>query len=88
MCQTPALFYEQEKIELTKNEFKILQVLMENKQKVVSRDTLMVKLWESDSFVDENTLSVNVNRLRKRLAAAGLEDFIATKFGVGYLIGD
>ena len=59
-----ALFYEQEKIELTKNEFKILQVLMENKQKVVSRDTLMVKLWESDSFVNENTLSVNVNRLR------------------------
>ena len=56
-----ALFYEQKKIELTKNEFKILQVLMENKQKVVSRDTLMVKLWESDSFVDENTLSVNVN---------------------------
>lgn len=50
---------------MTKNEFKILQVLMENKQKVVSRDTLMVKLWESDSFVDENTLSVNVNRCGK-----------------------
>lgn len=50
---------------IDENEFKILQVLMENKQKVVSRDTLMVKLWESDSFVDENTLSVNVNRLRK-----------------------
>ena len=81
-----ALFYEQEKIELTKNEFKILQVLMENKQKVVSRDTLMVKLWESDSFVDENTLTVNINRLRKKLDSAGLTHFIITKFGVGYLI--
>ena len=81
-----ALFYEQEKIELTKNEFKILQVLMENKQKVVSRDTLMVKLWESDSFVDENTLTVNINRLRKKLDSAGLIHFITTKFGVGYLI--
>lgn len=82
-----ALFYEQEKIELTKNEFKILQVLMENKQKVVSRDTLMVKLWESDSFVDENTLSVNVNRLRKKLESEGLCDFIVTRKGIGYQIG-
>ena len=82
-----ALFYEQEKIELTKNEFKILQVLMENKQKVVSRDTLMVKLWESDSFVDENTLSVNVNRLRKKLESVGLCDFIVTRKGIGYQIG-
>ena len=71
---------------MTKNEFKILQVLMENKQKVVSRDTLMVKLWESDSFVDENTLTVNINRLRKKLDSAGLTHFIITKFGVGYLI--
>jgi len=82
-----ALFYEQEKIELTKNEFKILQVLMENKQKVVSRDTLMVKLWESDSFVDENPLSVNVNRLRKKLESVGLCDFIVTRKGIGYQIG-
>ena len=82
-----ALFYEQEKIELTKNEFKILQVLMENKQKGVSRDTLMVKLWESDSFVDENTLSVNVNRLRKKLESVGLCDFIVTRKGIGYQIG-
>ena len=82
-----ALFYEQKKIELTKNEFKILQVLMENKQKVVSRDTLMVKLWESDSFVDENTLSVNVNRLRKKLESVGLYDFIVTRKGIGYQIG-
>ena len=48
----------------------------------------MEQLWETDSFVDENTLSVNVNRLRKRLEAAGLENFITTKFGMGYLIGD
>ena len=73
--------------ELTKNELRILQVLMENKEKVVARDTLMTKLWESDSYVDENTLSVNVNRLRKKLESAGLSDFIQTKKGIGYRIG-
>lgn len=81
------LTYGQEKMELTKNELRILQALMENKEKVVSRDTLMTKLWESDSYVDENTLSVNVNRLRKKLEAVGLEDFILTKKGIGYRIG-
>ena len=80
------LIYNDEKITLSKNEFRILLILMENKGKVVSREKLMEHLWESDSFVDENTLSVNVGRLRKRLDAAGLEDFITTKFGVGYLI--
>ena len=75
-----------EKISLSKNEFKILTILMNNKGKVVSREKLMEHLWETDSFVDENTLSVNVNRLRKRLESAGLENFITTKFGVGYLI--
>lgn len=80
------LTYGNEKIPLSKNEFRILLILMENKGKVVSREKLMEQLWESDSFVDENTLSVNVNRLRKRLDAAGLDDFITTKFGVGYLI--
>ena len=64
-----------------------MQVLMENKDKVVSRDTLMTKLWESDSYVDENTLSVNMNRLRKKLEAIGLIDFIITKKGIGYRIG-
>ena len=59
---------------------------MENKGKVVSREKLMERLWETDSFIDENTLTVNVNRLRKKLDAAGLTDFITTKFGVGYLI--
>ena len=80
------LTYKDEKISLSKNEFRILLILMENKGKVVSREKLMELLWETDSFVDENTLSVNVGRLRKRLDAAGLEDFITTKFGVGYLI--
>lgn len=80
------LTYGEEKIALSKNEFRILLILMKNKGKVVSRERLMEQLWETDSFVDENTLSVNVNRLRKRLDAAGLVDFITTKFGVGYLI--
>lgn len=80
------LSYGEEKIPLSKNEFRILLSLMENKGKVVSREKLMEQLWKTDSFVDENTLSVNVNRLRKRLDAAGLENFIVTKFGVGYLI--
>lgn len=81
------LVYQDEKMELTKNELRILQVLMENKEKVVSRDVLMTKLWESDSYVDENTLSVNINRLRKKLSAMGLSDFILTKKGIGYRLG-
>ena len=80
------LTYGGEKIPLSKNEFRILLILMENKGRVVSRQKLMEQLWESDSFVDENTLSVNVNRLRKRLDGAGLQNFITTRFGVGYLI--
>ena len=80
------LTYQDKKVELTRNELRILKTLMENKEKVVSRDTLMTKLWESDCFVDENTLTVNVNRLRKKLEAAGLHAFITTKFGLGYLI--
>ena len=59
---------------------------MENKGKVVSREKLMERLWETDSFVDENTLTVNVNRLRKKLDAVGLTEFITTKFGVGYIM--
>lgn len=80
------LTYQDEKISLSKNEFRILLILMKNKGKVVSREKLMEQLWQTDSFVDENTLSVNVGRLRKRLEAAGLENFITTRFGVGYLI--
>lgn len=80
------LTYNGNKIELTKNDFRILQTLMENKGKVVSRDTLMTKLWQIDCYVEENTLTVNVTRLRKKLEAAGLTDFIKTKVGTGYII--
>ena len=81
-----SLTYQVEKVPLTKNEYKILLILMENKDRVVSREKLMEKLWERDSFIDENTLTVNVGRLRKKLEGAGLKDFIVTKFGEGYLI--
>lgn len=81
-----ALLWQEERIELTKNEFRILQTLMENKGKIVSRDTLMTRLWQIDCYVEENTLTVNVNRLRKKLDAAGLSDFITTKVGSGYII--
>ena len=75
-----------EKIALSKNEYRILQTLLERKGSVVSRETLMEKLWETDSFVDENTLTVNIARLRRKLEAAGLPDYITTKKGLGYLI--
>ena len=81
-----SLTYGGERIALTKNEYRILLCLMENKGRVVSREKLMERLWETDSFVDENTLTVNVGRLRKKLDAAGLAGFIATKFGVGYIV--
>lgn len=80
------LTYHGARIELTKNEFRILQTLLENKGKVVSRDTLMTKLWQADSYVEENTLTVNVTRLRRKLENAGLTDFITTKVGSGYII--
>ncbi len=82
------LIYRGEKIDLTKNEYRILLCLMEHKGKTVSREKLMETLWQTDAFVDENTLSVNVGRLRKKLDAAGLTNFITTKFGVGYLIAE
>lgn len=80
------LLFNGEKIDLTKNEFRIMQTLMENKGKVVSRDTLMTRLWETDSYVEENTLTVNIARLRRKLNGAGLPDFIVTKVGGGYII--
>ena len=80
------LIYNGETIPLTKNEYRILLTLMQQKNKIVSRETLMEKLWETDSFVDENTLSVNVNRLRKKLESYELTDFITTKFGEGYIL--
>lgn len=80
------LTYGETRVELSKNEYRILLALMQSKGKVVSRERLMELLWQTDSFVDENTLTVNVNRLRKKLEMAGLTEFIATKFGVGYII--
>lgn len=80
------LIYEGNIVDLTKNEYRILQALMENRGRAVSRDMLMKRLWETDSFVDENTLTVNVARLRKKLDNAGLTGFITTKVGMGYII--
>lgn len=81
-----SLSYQGKKLELTKNDFKILQILMEHSGNVVSRDIIMTKLWESDSFIDDNTLTVNVTRLRKKLDEIGLSDFIKTKKGIGYMV--
>jgi len=78
------LVYEGEVIKLTKNEFQILRVLFEHAGSIVSRDDMMKELWNSDFFIDDNTLSVNVARLRKKLEEAGLSNFIETKKGIGY----
>ena len=80
------LSYNGSVIELTKNEYRILLTLFENKGRIVSREALMEALWNSDSFIDDNTLTVNVNRLRKKLEGAGLTSFISTKVGVGYIL--
>lgn len=80
------LTYSGKKIILPRNEYLILLTLMQNKNKIVSREKLMETLWETDSFVDENTLTVNVGRLRKTLEEAGLKDLIKTRFGVGYIL--
>ncbi len=85
-CSDATLHYNDQKLTLTKNEEKILLVLLENKGAVVSRDTLMIKLWETDSYVDENTLTVNVTRLRQKLKPIGLGGFITTKKGIGYMV--
>ena len=81
-----SLTYQGMRVELTKNDFRILQMLLENKGKVVSRETLMTRLWQMDSYVEENTLTVNVTRLRKKLEQAGLKHFITTKVGSGYIV--
>lgn len=82
------LTYNGYKLELSRNEFKILQILFENKNKAVSRDDIMKQLWESDSFIDDNTLTVNITRLRKKLEDIGLKDFLRTKKGIGYMVGE
>ncbi len=78
------LSYNDNKIELTKNDFKTMQILLENPGEIISRSAIMTRLWESDSFIDDNTLTVNITRLRKKLEEIGLKDFIATKKGIGY----
>lgn len=75
-------------IDLSKNEFKILETLMVNKGNVVSRDKLMTSLWSTDIYIDDNTLTVNISRLRKSLAGLGVDDFIKTKQGMGYYVED
>lgn len=81
-----SVMYEDKTIDLTKNDFRILQVLMENAGHIVSREDIMMRLWESDSFIDDNTLTVNMTRLRKKLDEGGIHDFIVTKKGLGYII--
>ncbi|WP_144510332.1 response regulator transcription factor [Bacillus sp. FJAT-22090] len=80
------VFYEKDKINLTKTEFTILKILMQQKGTIVSRNKIMRSLWKDESFVDDNTLTVNVNRLRKKLTELGKENFITTKKGEGYMI--
>lgn len=80
------VYYDDKKINLTGNEFRILSILMENKGNIVTREKIMRKLWESENFVDDNTLTVNVTRLRKKLEYVGKTDFIITKKGQGYII--
>jgi DNA-binding response OmpR family regulator len=86
--QDGTILYQGQKIELTRNELRIMQLLFENIGKTVSRELIMKKLWDDDCFVDDNTLTVNMNRLRKKLEEATVLDFIHTKKGIGYLIGD
>lgn len=83
-----SLLYQGVKLELSKNEFRILQLLYENAGKTVGRETIMKRLWDNECFVDDNTLTVNMNRLRRKLEEAGIRDFILTKKGVGYQLSD
>lgn len=80
------VIYKDQIIELSKNEMRILYTLLQHKESIVSRNQLMESLWQSNEFIDDNTLTVNVNRVRKKLEAAGLKDFIKTKRGQGYMI--
>ncbi len=81
-----SLTYRGNKIELSRNEAEILTLLMENSGSIVSRDTIMMQLWDSDNFIDDNTLTVNMTRIRKKLREIGLDDFVKTRKGSGYII--
>ena len=76
----------QKSVELTKNELRILSLLMQNAGTVVSRQRIQEELWQSDEFVDDNTLTVNISHLRNTLASIGVEDFVMTRRGLGYVI--
>ena len=80
------VLYQGQEVELTKNEFRILQILFERAGKIVSRDEIIERLWDSDEFIDDNTLTVNVARLRKKLESVGRKDMIRTKKGIGYMV--
>lgn len=80
------VLYQNQKLELSKNEFKILQILLENTGKIVSRESIMTRLWDSNEFIDDNTLTVNVARLRKKMEQIGLGGKIITKKGIGYMV--
>ncbi|SCH52540.1 response regulator transcription factor [Romboutsia sp. 1001713B170207_170306_H8] len=80
------IYYKNKNTDLTKNELKIMKILMENQEKIVSREEIIENLWYSEEFISENTLTVNINRLRKKLESIGLEEFILTKKGHGYII--
>ena len=80
------VLYQDQKLELTKNEFKILQMLLENTGKIVSRESIMTRLWDSNEFIDDNTLTVNVARIRKKMEQIGLGGKIITKKGIGYMV--
>ena len=79
-----SLLYQGNKQELSKNEFRILELLYEQAGNMVSRERIMKRLWDNECFVDENTLNVNINRLRKKLEEMGVHDFILTRKGAGY----
>lgn len=81
-----SVIYKENKIELTKNEYRILQCLMEHAGKIVSREDIISRLWEDDSFIDDNTLTVNMTRLRKKLEKAGFADAVVTRKGIGYMM--
>ena len=80
------IYYKDKHIELTKNELKIMKILMDNQEKIVSREDIIEELWDTDEFISENTLTVNINRLRRKLDVIGLKNFITTKKGQGYII--
>lgn len=80
------ILYNEEKIELTRNEFKVMLLLMKNRGKAISRERIMRALWEDDNFINDNTLTVSINRLRMKLKDLGLQDYIVTKKGFGYLV--